>query len=99
MFRYNDGDRERLEVLAPVDGDTFDWDLLRAHVRAGEWPAFEPTAGAKTAVMDWRSNHQLLQTADGLTMRLSAEPLAPGAFGGSGKDRSVTLLGVRDADL
>ncbi|TFI56396.1 hypothetical protein E2493_20385 [Sphingomonas parva] len=98
VFRYRDGAREELHVLAPVKGDDFDWERLRIHVRGAPWPAYEHEAGKRTGVMAWAGHHTFVVAGDDPPQRLSMGKLVPGEFGG-GVDRGLLLVAVREARL
>lgn len=98
VFRFGDGAREELHVLAPVDGDDFDWETLRAHVRGKPWPDHVHEPGKQIGTMDWAGHHTYVITSDGREQRLSMRKLVPGEFGG-GYDRPFMLKDVRDAGL
>lgn len=98
VFRYTDGDREELHVLAPVDGYSFDWEVLRPHVRGEPWPPLRHELGRKTAVLGWQGHHTFLDAGDGEPMRMNFSDLIPGRFGaGAGSSRCAMLEDVRDA--
>ena len=97
IFRYRDGLREELHVLAPVDGDDFDWETLRLHVRGKPWPEHKHESGKQTGIMAWVGHHTYVITSDG-EQRLGMSKLVPGEFGG-GLDRSFMLEDVRVAEI
>lgn len=96
VFRYSHDARRQLHVLAPVDGDGFDWEVLRLHVRGEPWPPHTHEAGHQTGVMDWAGHHTYVVTDEFGAQRLSMGKLVPGEFGG-GVDVGFTLIDVRDA--
>lgn len=98
VFRYGDGMREELHVLAPVDGGDFDWETLRLHVRGKPWPEHRREPGKKTGVTGWAGHHTYVVTSDAEPQRLAMGKLVPGEFGG-GTDRGFVLIDVRDAGV
>ena len=96
VFRYVGGAREELHVLAPVDGEGFDWETLRVHVQAKSWPEHAHEPGKAVGVMDWAGHHTYIVHPDGRPQRLGMGKLVPGEFGG-GTDRGFVLVDVRDA--
>ena len=57
VFRLSTPGRPELHVLAPVDGDTFNWKTLRVHVRGEPWPDCTYEAGKQVGVMAWEGHH------------------------------------------
>lgn len=96
VFCYAHDARRQLHVLAPVDGDEFDWDVLRRHVRGEPWPPFRHQSGHQTGVMGWAGHHTCVVTDEYGPQRLSMGKLVPGEFGG-GVDVGFILVDVRDA--
>ncbi|MEJ6789362.1 hypothetical protein BrevBR_07395 [Brevundimonas sp. BR2-1] len=98
VFRYGHQPRRQLHVLAPVDGDQFDWEVLRLHVRGAPWPPHTHEAGQQTGVMGWAGHHTYVVTDEFGPQRLSMGRLVPGEFGG-GVDVGFVLIDVREARL
>ena len=98
VFRYAHAPREELHVLAPVDGEQFDWETLRRHVRGKPWPEYRHEPGRKTGVMGWVSHHTFVITPEYGNQRLGLGRLVPGEFGG-GTSVGFTLIDVRDAGI
>lgn len=98
VFRYAHEPRRQLHVLAPVDGEEFDWDVLRHHVRDEPWPRYTHEAGQQTGVMGWAGHHTCVVTEEFGAQRLSTGKLVPGEFGG-GVDVGFVLIDVRDAAI
>jgi hypothetical protein len=98
VFRYAHQPRRQLHVLAPVDGDQFDWEVLRLHVRGAPWPAHAQEAGQLTGVMGWAGHHTCVVTDEYGPQRLSTGRLVPGEFRG-GVDVGLVLIDVREARL
>jgi|GEM_PF-6800492 len=94
VFRRR-GSKPELHVLAPVDGQAFDWDLLRRHVRGEPWPDYARAEGVRTGVMSWAGHHIGVILEDCGFQRIPMEPLIPGLFRG-GVDVALTLVDVRD---
>ena len=98
VFRLSTSGRPELHVLAPVDGDTFDWKTLRAHVRGQPWPDHQHEAGKQIGAMAWEGHHTYV-VIDGFgPQRLSMGTLVPGEFGG-GVNVGFILVDVRDAAI
>lgn len=96
VFRYAHKPRRQLHVLAPVDGDEIDWEVLRLHVRGEPWPRHTHEAGQQTGVMGWAGHHTYVVTEEFGAQRLAIGKLVPGEFGG-GVDVGFVLIDVRDA--
>ena len=96
VFRYGHEPRRQVHVLAPVDGDEFDWDLLRLHVRGAPWPEYAHEADRQTGVMGWAGHHTYVVTEEIGAQRVSMGKLVPGEFRG-GVDVSFVLIDVREA--
>ena len=98
VFRYSHPPREELHVLAPVDGDSFDWETLRLHVRGKPWPDHRHAPGKKTGVRGWAGHHTYVATAELGNQRMGLGRLVPGEFQG-GTDVGFVLIDVRDAGI
>lgn len=98
VFRYRDGTRRQLHVLAPVDGEELDWETLRLHVRGEPWPAWTPEAGRATGVLGWAGHHLYVTTEQYGNQRMQMGKLIPGELKG-GVDVGFILIAVRDADV
>ncbi|MDP3801091.1 hypothetical protein [Brevundimonas sp.] len=98
VFRYRPGSRRQLHVLAPVDGDQFDWEVLRRHVRGEPWPDHAHDPGHQKGVMAWAGHHTAVVTEEFGPQRLSMGKLVPGEFGG-GVDVGFILIDVRNANI
>jgi hypothetical protein len=98
VFRYSHAPRDELHVLAPVNGEEFDWETLRLHVRGEPWPQYRHEPGKKTGVMGWIGHHTLVTTPEFGNQRMGLGRLVPGEFRG-GTDVGFTLIDVRDAGI
>lgn len=98
VFRYSHAPREELHVLAPVDGDSFDWETLRIHVRGEPWPDYRHVPGKKTGVLGWAGHHTYVATPEFGNQRMGLGRLVPGEFKG-GTDVGFVLIDVRDAGI
>jgi hypothetical protein len=98
VFRYSHAPREELHVLAPVDGDSFDWETLRLHVRGKPWPDHRHAPGRKTGELGWAGHHTYVATAEFGNQRMGLGRLVPGEFMG-GTDVGFVLIDVRDAGI
>lgn len=98
VFRYAHKPRRQLHVLAPVDGDAFDWEVLRLHVRGAPWPQHTHEAGQQTGVMGWAGHHTCVITDEFGPQRVSMGRLIPGEFRG-GVDVGFVLIDVREATI
>lgn len=98
VFRQAHEPRRQVHVLAPVDGEAFDWDLLRLHVRGQPWPQYAHEAGQQTGVMGWAGHHIYVVTEEFGPQRIPMDKLVPGEFRG-GVDVGLILIDVRDAQL
>ena len=97
VFRYrNVGEKrsQELHVLAPVKGDSFDWDTLRLHVRGEPWPDIRHELGRVTGVMVWHGHHIGVTTDEFGAQRIPMDRLIPGEFRG-GVDVGLVLIDVR----
>lgn len=98
VFRYcRPLAKRQLHVLAPVDGDEFDWEVLRRHVHGEPWPDHSHDPGHQTGVMAWAGHHTAVVTEEFGQQRLSMGKLVPGVFGG-GVDVRFILIDVRNAN-
>jgi hypothetical protein len=98
VFRLSTPGRPELHVLAPVKGDTLDWETLRIHIRGEPWPDHTHEAGTQVGVMAWQGHHTYVVIDDFGPQRLSMGKLVPGEFGG-GVDVGLVLVDVRDAAI
>jgi len=98
VFRYWNDPGRQLHVLAPVDGDAFDWELLRLHVGGQPWPGYTHEAGRQTGVMGWAGHHTCVVTEEYGPQRVSMGKLVPGEFKG-GVDVGFVLIDVREATV
>lgn len=96
VFRYRDGIRRELHVLAPVVGAELDWETLRRHVRGEPWPHWTPEAGRAIGVLGWAGHHLYVATEQYGNQRMQMGKLIPGELKG-GVDVGFILIGVRDA--
>jgi hypothetical protein len=96
VFRYAHEPTRQIHVLAPIDGEQFDWDALRQHVRGEPWPEHVHEPGRETGVMGWAGHHIYVVTEEFGPQRIPMRRLAPGEFRG-GVDVCLVLVDVRDA--
>lgn len=96
IFRYRKNNRRQLLVLAPVDGDKFDYVLWNSHVRQNDWPDIMPRDDYDVGVLEGAGHHAYVILADRGPKRLGMGKLVPGEFGG-GTDVSFVLIDVRSA--
>lgn len=96
IFRYQTSDRRELHVLAPVNGDDFDYDLWNAQVRDDDWPDLTTTGDYDVGVLLGAGHHAYITVPGRAPQRLGMGKLVPGEFGG-GTDISFVLIDVRSA--
>lgn len=95
VFLFDGPGRKELHILAPIDGDAFDWPRLRERLETGRWP-MPPAAHAHAIGALAGVGHHLYATMTELgPQRLSTGRLIPGEFGG-GTDVRFVLIDVRD---
>src|SRR5690349_9891701 len=76
VFRYADGSREELHVLAPVEGHEFDWETMRPYTRAlVPWPEHDHEPNKRIGSMGWAGHHTYVITDRDPPQRLSMGPL------------------------
>ena len=98
VFRYRPHSNRQLHVLAPVNGDEFDWEVLRRHLAGEPWPEYGHEPGHQTGVMSGAGHHTAVVTKEFGPQRLSIGKLVPGEFGG-GVDVRFVLIDVRPAEF
>ncbi len=98
VFRQS-GAKQDIHVLAPVDGLTFDFELLRAQVRGEVRPDHVHQRGVRTAEMGWAGHHIYVANGEIGVQRIPMDRLIPGEFRGGVMDVGLTLIDVRDPGL
>ena len=98
VFLFDGPGRKELHVLAPVDGDAFDWPLLRDRLSTGDWPVPPAAHGHELGALAGAGHHLYATTSELGPQRLSTGRLIPGEFGG-GTDVRFVLIDVRDPSI